>query len=93
MKTIELKDGFTVQVDEAVADDAELLDSMVEADEGNPIAVSKLCTKLLAPAEKKKLYNHLRDETTKRVPVAKVVLAVVEIIQGLGRTEEDGKNS
>ena len=93
MKTIELKDGFTVQVDEAVADDAELLDSMVEADEGNPIAVSKLCTKLLAPPEKKKLYNHLRDEATKRVPVGKVVLAVVEIIQGLGRTEEDGKNS
>jgi hypothetical protein len=92
MKNIVLNDGFTVTIDENVADDMELLDDMIDADEGDPIAIARLCTKILGKEEKKRLYDHLRDEH-RRVPVTKVVPVIVEIITGIGKKEEDGKNS
>ena len=93
MKTIKMESGIEIKIDENVANDMELLDDMVASDEGDPMAMSRICSKLLSKAEKKKLYDSLRDSETKRVPVQSVVSAIVEIITKMGKTEEDGKNS
>lgn len=92
MKTIRMDSGIEILVDEKVGDDIELLDDMIATDEGDPLALSRLCTKLLGKEEKKKLYDSIREKDG-RVPVTAVVPAIVEIITKLGRTEDDGKNS
>lgn len=92
MKKIVMESGLELLIDEKVADDIELLDDMVASDEGDAMAISRICTKLLGKAEKKKLYNSLRNEDG-RVPVTDVVPAIVEVLTKLGKTEDDGKNS
>lgn len=92
MKKILMDSGVEILVDEKVGDDIELLDEMIATDEGDPLALSRLCTKLLGKTEKKKLYDSLRTPEG-RVPVTTVVPAIVEILTKMGRTEDEGKNS
>ena len=92
MKVIQMESGIKLNIDETVLDDIELLDDMVSTDEGDAMALSPICSKLLGKTEKKKLYDSLRNEQG-RVPATAVVPAVVEILTKLGKTEDDGKNS
>lgn len=92
MKVIQMESGIKLNIDETVLDDIELLDDMVSSDEGDAMALSRICSKLLGKTEKKKLYDSLRNEQG-RVPATAVVPAVVEILTKLGKTEDDGKNS
>ena len=92
MKSITMSDGLELEIDEGCMDDMELLDAIIDTDEGNPVAVSRLCTKMLGKEGKKILYDHLR-ENNGRVPVTKAIPAIMEIMQLLGKTENDAKNS
>ena len=87
MKNVRLDSGINLQVKDSVMDNMELLDDLVELDEGNGYAISRVLSRMLDPEEKKKLYDHLRvDGVTK---VSSVVLAMYEIFDKLG---EAGKN-
>lgn len=87
MKKIRLESGLNLNVKDNVMDDMELLDDLVELDEGNGYAISRVLNRMLEPEEKKKLYEHLRaDGITK---VSSVVNAMREIFDRLG---ENGKN-
>lgn len=88
MKKITLDSGLKLEIDESFADDMELLDALIESDEGDALAVSRICTKVLGKDEKKKLYDSLRENG--RVPVTKVVPAIKEIFEKIG---EQAKNS
>lgn len=87
MKEIKLASGLTLSIDEGIMDDMEILDALAELEEGNGAAISKLCIRLLGADEKKKLYDHLRENG--RVKVTSVTAAITEIFQKLG---EPGKN-
>ena len=87
--SIKLDSGLELSVDRNFINDMELLDMMVEADDGNGLAVSVICGKILDKENKKKLYDSLRGEDG-RVKTTDVVPALMEIIQKVG---EAGKNS
>ena len=87
MKKIKLDSGLTLEIKENVMDNMELLDDLVELDEGNGYAISRVISRILDKGEKKKLYDSLRVDGV--TPVSKVVEAMKEIFDKLG---DQGKN-
>ena len=84
-----LENGFEFEVDENILDNMELIDVLAEADQGNPLMVSKAFTMVLGTEQKKTLYDTIRLEDG-RVPVETALTALTDVITALG---EDGKNS
>ena len=87
MKKIKLESGLALNVRDDVMDNMELLDDLVALDEGNGYAISRVLNRMLEPEEKKKLYEHLREDGVTKV--SKVVNAMKEIFDSLG---DNGKN-
>ena len=87
MKKIKLDSGLALEIKDNVMDNMELLDDLVELDEGNGYAISRVVGRILDKDEKKKLYESLRVDGV--TPVSKVVEAMKEIFDKLGDT---GKN-
>ena len=79
--------GFEFDIEDERLDDMELVDIMAEIDE-NPLLMPKLCRMLLGDGQKKRLYDHLRNEEG-RVPIEAVTNAIQEIFNSPG----DLKNS
>jgi hypothetical protein len=88
MVRITMDSGLELEIDRNFMNDMELLDMMVDADEGNALVFSAICGKILDKESKKKLYDSLRDKSG-RVKTTDVVPALMEIIQ---KTGEAGKN-
>lgn len=88
MKKIRLDSGITLNVKDNVMDNMELLDDLVELDDGNGYAISRVVGRILEKDEKKKLYDHLRVDGV--TAVSKVVEAMKEIFDKLG---DNAKNS
>ena len=88
MKKIKLDSGITLEIKENVMDNMELLDDLVELDDGNGYAISRVVGRILDKDEKKKLYDHLRVDGV--TAVSKVVEAMKEIFDKLG---DNAKNS
>ena len=88
MITAKTADGFEIELDENVLDDAELLDSLGSMQDGDVLAMGRLAQRLLGKAGRKKLYDHLRTPEG-RVPVAAVATALGELL----RSFSAGKNS
>lgn len=86
VKRIETKSGFVCQIDEAVVNDMEVLDLIVEIENGNVLKYPTLLGKLLGTELKQKLYDHVRVDG--RVPYAAVDAEISDIFSGLG----GGKN-
>ena len=87
MKSIRLENGLNLEVREEALDNMELLDDLVDLDEGSGYAISRVVGRILNKEEKKKLYDHLREDGV--VKISKVVDAMKEIFDKLGST---GKN-
>ena len=87
MKKIRLDSGLNLNIQENALNNMELLDDLVDLDEGNGYAISRIVGRILDKEEKKKLYDHLRVDGV--TPVDKVVEAMKEIFDKLG---EKGKN-
>lgn len=71
------KTGFKFTLLEEVLDDMELLDLISEVDE-NPLLLPKLIEKLLGEKQKKRLYDHCRDDKG-RVSSTRISEELVEI--------------
>lgn len=80
--------GFEFSVDPGAAGDMELVDALADLNDGNALALSKVCTILFGQVQKKALYDHFRTENG-RVPAHAVEQAVIEVFKALG---EAGKN-
>ena len=81
------KSGFVYAVDEDSVDQ-EFLDALAEANDGDLLKVSKALRLLLGDEQRKRLYDHLRDEKG-HVPVNAVMEAFGDILSNEG----PGKNS
>ena len=81
MITAKTNDGFEIELNEDVLDDAELLDALGGMQDGNVFDMSRLTLRLLGKEGRKKLYDHLRTKAG-NVPVAAVSAAVREILSG-----------
>ena len=87
MKDIRLDNGLNLKIQDSALNNMELLDDLVDLDEGNGFAISRVLNRILDKDEKKKLYDHLRVDGV--TPVDKVVECMKEIFDKLGDT---GKN-
>lgn len=83
------KSGFEFEFSKDVLNDMELIDALADVMDDNPLAVSKVIVKILGKDQKKRLYEHLRDESG-RVPATAVGEAFADFLTALG---ENGKNS
>lgn len=88
MKEGKLKNGFEYQIDETTFDDMRFLDALAEADEGDPLATSRVCAMLLGKEQRKQLYDMLKTDDG-RVPIVEAIECIKEIMESLG---DDGKN-
>lgn len=82
------KSGFKFEIDEAIADDLELLEDIARADKDVSVFPSVL-EKILGADQKKALYEHLRGENG-RVSTRAAVDEFTEIMNIAG---EETKNS
>lgn len=88
MKAGTLENGFEYKVDEKVFDDMNFLDALEEANEGDPLAASRMCKLLLGKEQKKELYKRLEKEDG-RVPVEDTLNCITEIMIQIG---DEAKN-
>lgn len=84
-----LENGFEFEIDDAVLDDMELIDTLAEADSGDALAASRAFSMIVGKEQKKRLYDYIRNEDG-RVPIETAVNALTEMLETLG---EEGKNS
>lgn len=82
------KSGFKFEIDEARVNDMEFLDALAETQD-DVLGFSKVCTMLLGSEQKKRLYDHLRDDRG-HVPIEAMQEAIEDILKSSG---EDLKNS
>lgn len=87
MKKVRLDSGLNLSINDGAMDNMELLDDLVEVDEGNAFAISRIVRRVLDEENRKQLYDHLRVDGV--TPVSKVIEAMKEIFDKLGA---DGKN-
>ena len=80
--------GFEFEIEDDALDDMELLDALVDIDNGRTDQVSTVCVRLLGKAQRAKLYDHLRGENG-RVKATDVSAAILEILAAC----VDGKKS
>ena len=85
---IKVTEGLEVNVDKTCFNDMEMLDILVDLDSGDPLAVSKMCSRMFSKEDKKKLYNHLRDENG-TVKTEVFVPVVMDIMKQLGEEEKN----
>ena len=83
--------GFEYTIDDEAKDDMELLDALVEIDEGEPSGISKATLLLLGKDQKKALYEHCRTASG-RVSAAKVIAEFTEILNAGQEDNPDLKN-
>lgn len=79
--------GFEFEIDDAVINDMELIDAIADSMDDNPLAFSKVCAKLLGSEQRKKLYDHVRENG--RVPLEKISTEIIDIFNAFG---DNGKN-
>ena len=84
MKHIELKCGFICDLPDNVMDNMELVDTLAEEDEENPITLSHICKLIYGNDNRKKLYDCLRTEDG-RVPITEIATAIKETFQQYGK--------
>lgn len=60
--------GFEYEIADEATNDAELLDELIEAEDGNVISMRRAMDRLLGKEQMKRLYEHLRNGHG-RVPI------------------------
>lgn len=73
--------GFHYSIEEDALDDMELLDALVDMDEGNARGYKNAVAALLGEAQRKRLYDFLRNRTTGRVSAKAVTTAFADILR------------
>jgi hypothetical protein len=81
--------GFEYELSDGALSDWEVLEELVNIDEGHYSAAVKLLTLLLGAEQGKLLKEHCRDRRSGRIPRDKVLAELGEILRGVG--SEDGK--
>ena len=87
----ETKSGFKWKVADDALNDQELVETLAFEDDSDPRVVTKIAIKVLGQEQKQKLYEHVRNKKTGRVPSDKFQLEIAEIFDEIGKTNEEIK--
>ena len=86
-RKVKTRSGFECEVDENVLNDMEIIDLALEADEDEQnqlIIYGKLIRKILPDDTKKRLYDHIRDESG-RVPPDKLLEELTDMFNDINK--------
>ena len=83
--------GFEYEIDDEVKDDMELLDALIELDEGEPAGIKKATLIMLGQEQKNALYEHCRKQNG-RVSASMVIAEFKEILDSAQETNTELKN-
>lgn len=78
MIEVKTESGFECKINENVLDNVEIIDILVEVDEGNPTHIGRAAKKLLRE-DAARLYDHVRTDDD-RVPVEALTKEMADII-------------
>ena len=84
--------GFRYSIAEHALDDMELLDALVDMDEGNAKGYKNAVTALLGEDQRKRLYDFLRNKKTGRVSAKAVTTAFADILKDASDNNKAVKN-
>ena len=83
MSYVKLPCGFEGEIDEGAVNDMEFLDALTDLLEGDPTALSKMCSLLLSKSDKKRFYDACRNENGLAEP-ERVSEEITELLKQLG---------
>ena len=84
--------GFEYTIEEDARDDMELLEALIDLDNGNMGGLKQTIELLLGPEQKTALYEFHRNKETGRVSAKKVMSEFSEILKGAGEQGGATKN-
>ena len=87
MITGKTKSGFEYTLDDNVTDDYELLELLIDIDNGQYTGITDMVQRLLGDEQKEQLKEHLRRENG-RISTKEMLAEVMEIFKG----SKEGKN-
>lgn len=87
MSYVKLPCGFEGEIDESAVNDMEFLDALTDLQEGDPTALSKMCSLLLSKSDKKRFYDACRNENGRAEP-EKVSEEITELLKQLGNKKK-----
>lgn len=82
MSHVILPCGYEGDIDETAVNDMEFLDALTDLQDGDPTALSRMCSLLFTKAEKKRLYDTCRNENGHAEP-EKVSEQITELLKQL----------
>ena len=82
MTHVNLSCGFEADIDEEAVQDIEFLDALTDMQEGDPTGLSRMCNLLMSKADRKRLYDAVRNEEG-RATVEAVGAQLTELLQQL----------
>ena len=85
---IGVDEKLQIEVKDNAFNDMETLDALVALDKGDVLAFTTLTSKIFADAEKKKVYDYLRNEEG-RVPIEKFTEVIQIIMTKMGEKEKN----
>lgn len=85
---IKTKDGLEINVNKEAFNDMETLDALVDLNDEDVFAISRLCKKVFTKEEKKKLYDFYRDKDG-QVKIETFIPVFTEILEALGENEKN----
>ena len=84
------KSGFVFEIDEEAKDDMELLEGLIQIDQGDLRSIPNVLVMLLGEEQKKALYDHCRGEDGV-VPLDRVAEEMKDIFEAFSE-DPNGKN-
>ncbi len=87
VRTVRLKSGFLLRIEEDALDDWELMEALMEMDSAHPEAALKALPMLIGTEQMKRLKEHLRTPSG-RVPMSKMVQVFAEVFSTLNEAKK-----
>lgn len=85
---VKTKEGLEIKIIDNCLDDMRALDALCGMDEGDPLAISRLCSLMFTNEDKEEFYKKCEDETGK-VRISKAMELLKEIILLLPKQEKN----
>ena len=87
---VKTESGFECDVNIRCLNDMRMLDDLVELDNGNAAVYPRVINRLLPPADKERLYEHIQDEDGV-VPIERFGEELKEIFAAVGADQKAKK--
>ncbi len=85
---VKTKEGLEINVNKEAFNDMETLDALVDLNDEDVFAISRLCKKVFSKEDRKKLYDFYRDEKG-QVKLETFIPVFSYIMESLGEEEKN----